>query len=306
MTELDIKKKEADVSSEEEYNEEEDEDFDPTKIDKDNDIDTDSEVETETNETMINNNNVKIPTKSMDYSRIESESGGLVKTRRARLEEEEANKRYKYENIQNTPISDTVKSIWDEMQLQSKKRLSRHQGSNTSIISDIVEDITASSTENHINGEQITIERTYKFAGEVIHEKKIVPRFSAEGQEYLKNSKFNTSETQPREPLEHTSKIDTVTQEERSKLRRPLKREPILEKIIAGSIKPKLTTLEKSKLDWVNYVDKEGITDDLAIHNRDGYLAKQDFLDRVETHKDKKYKEFRKTQLAMQLQNQQK
>jgi len=307
MAELETKekqKKEESVSSEEDYNEEEDEDFDPTRIDKDNDIETDSEAETES--TDINSNNAKVAAKPVDYSRIESEYGGLVKTRRARHEEEEVNKRRKYENIQNTPISETAKSIWDEMQLQSKKRLSKHQGSNASIISAVVEDVGNTTADSTTNEEHITIERTYTFAGEVIHEKKTVPKFSAEGQEYLKNGKFKTPESQPKEPSVNNNKIDTITQEQRSKLRRPLKREPILEKIISGSIKPKLTTLEKSKLDWVNYVDKEGITDDLAIHNRDGYLAKQDFLDRVETHKDKKYKEFRKTQLAMQLQTQQK
>lgn len=297
MTNRDIEKLNTtpdNVDSSDDYNEEEDEDFDPTKIDT-----TDNQNESES-ETEIDNKKEPI-TNNIDYSTIESDTGGLIKTRRARYEEIESNKRRKYENIQGTPISDTARSIWEEMNLESKKRLSRQQGSNISIISDPKDSLQ----ENTGNVEQITIERTYKFAGETIHEKKTVPKYSAEGQEYLKNSKFQ--KTKDTVAATTTDTNDTVeTTEERSNLRRPLKREPILEKIIAGSIKPKLTTLEKSKLDWVNYVDKEGITDDLQLHNRDGYLAKQDFLDRVETQKDKKYKEFRKTQLAMQLQTQQK
>lgn len=287
------------VASSDDYNEEEDEDFDPTRTDTiDNSNESESDTEIDNKKEHINNN--------LDYSKIESDTGGLIKTRRARYKEAELNKRRKYENIQGTPISDTARNIWDEMNLESKKRLSRQQGSNVSIIADPRE-ISESLENNTGNVEQITIERTYKFAGETIHEKKIVPKYSAEGQEYLKNSKFQKSNDVDTTTNPTTDTKDNVEiPEERSNLRRPLKREAILEKIIAGSIKPKLTTLEKSKLDWVNYVDKEGITDDLQLHNRDGYLAKQDFLDRVETQKDKKYKEFRKTQLAMQLQTQQK
>lgn len=279
------------VDSEEDYNEEEDEDFDPTKTERhaDDDVSSDSDEETEDRD---------VPSTSKEgpnYSNIESETGGLVKTRRARQVEEEANRKRKYNSLKEGSISTNAISTWEDMMKESSARLSRHVGSNRSVISDAVEE-----PQTDLKQEQITIERTYKFAGETIHEKKTVPKFSAEGQEYIKNLKFKgnaATVNSTSEPNEDTAS--------RLNLRRPLKREPILEKIISGSIKPKLTTLEKSKLDWVNYVDKEGITDELALHNRDGYLAKQDFLDRVESHKDKKYKAFRKTQLAMQLQEQQ-
>ena len=61
------------------------------------------------------------------------------------------------------------------------------------------------------------------------------------------------------------------------------------------------TTLEKSKLDWATYIDKEGINEELVLHNKDGYLAKQDFLNRVETFKDDKYREMRKVQLQQRM-----
>ena len=45
---------------------------------------------------------------------------------------------------------------------------------------------------------------------------------------------------------------------------------------------PKLNTLEKSKLDWRGYVDREGIKDDLKYKNKDGYMEKVAFLQRVD------------------------
>uniref|UniRef100_A0A1E1XAS8 Craniofacial development protein 1 n=1 Tax=Amblyomma aureolatum TaxID=187763 RepID=A0A1E1XAS8_9ACAR len=48
--------------------------------------------------------------------------------------------------------------------------------------------------------------------------------------------------------------------------------------------KQKISTLEKSKLDWDSYKQSEGITEDLQTHNRgkDGYLEKQAFLQRTD------------------------
>lgn len=48
--------------------------------------------------------------------------------------------------------------------------------------------------------------------------------------------------------------------------------------------KQKMSTLEKSKLDWDMYKQKEGIVEELQAHNRgkDGYLEKQAFLQRAD------------------------
>lgn len=45
---------------------------------------------------------------------------------------------------------------------------------------------------------------------------------------------------------------------------------------------PKLNTLEKSKLDWQGFVKKEGIEDELKYKNKDGYMEKVAFLNRVD------------------------
>ncbi|CAH8545893.1 unnamed protein product [Schistosoma turkestanicum] len=46
---------------------------------------------------------------------------------------------------------------------------------------------------------------------------------------------------------------------------------------------PKLSTLEKSRLDWKQYVQKESLEDDLKAHNKgkEGYLEKQAFFNRA-------------------------
>ncbi|KAI7865842.1 bucentaur or craniofacial development-domain-containing protein [Spinellus fusiger] len=45
---------------------------------------------------------------------------------------------------------------------------------------------------------------------------------------------------------------------------------------------PKMNTLEKSRLDWQGYVDREGIREDLRYQNKDGYMEKVAFLQRVD------------------------
>lgn len=48
--------------------------------------------------------------------------------------------------------------------------------------------------------------------------------------------------------------------------------------------KNKLSVLEKTKLDWTGFKKKAGIEEELQVHNkgRDGYLERQDFLERTD------------------------
>ncbi|CAO3630486.1 unnamed protein product [Cunninghamella echinulata] len=45
---------------------------------------------------------------------------------------------------------------------------------------------------------------------------------------------------------------------------------------------PKMNTLDKSRLDWQGYVEREGIKEDLKYKNKDGYTEKVAFLQRVD------------------------
>ncbi|CCC71443.1 hypothetical protein NCAS_0H01330 [Naumovozyma castellii] len=297
-------------SENEEYNEEEDEDFDPSKVTEEGeDLKDDGEDNDE--EAYVDDKELE---KTNNYASIESESGGLVKTRRARQVENELKRKRKYEELQVTSIPESINKVWEELNDAGRKRLSttdstgRKIGS-SSVLAGNEEGLTnANEPEDKDTDNQILIERTYKFAGETIKEKKYVSKFSAEGQEYLNNLKFQEQKKETTTTKRQTTEVeDSGVDRTKSnipdgiKLRRPLKRPPILEQIISGALKPKLTTLEKSKLDWASYVDKEGINDELRLFNKDGYLAKQDFLNRVETKKDQQYKELRQKQLQMQL-----
>lgn len=131
--------------------------------------------------------------------------------------------------------------------------------------------------------EMITIKRTYAFAGEAITEEKTVPKSSAEARLYLQSQ-----QTSP-DPISKPGA--------QPPLRRPKKRvsmfEPSSDSLGQASNAskgkgPKLNTIEKSKLDWAGYVDKEGMKDELdgAEKSKDGYLGKKEFLDRVVAKRD--------------------
>lgn len=282
------------------YNESEDEDFDPSKIQTDvssknkpKDISGNNDVDTEDDDEDVDEDyKAEIQAEERKYKNITSDEGGLIKTRRARQAEEEAAIANKYERLDIEKTSQHSNELWAQLKAQAYSR-SRQ---NTSIMDEQSDSVASESQQ-----EKILIERTYKFAGELISEKKWVPRSSAEGQEYLSSLKFKTAKTPPAQ--RKVQKDIPVVNEAGLTLKRHLKRPPILEQIISGALKPKLTTLEKSQLDWATYVDKEGLQDELHLHNKDGYLAKQDFLNRVETSKDEKYKELRKLQLQQEQQD---
>lgn len=61
--------------------------------------------------------------------------------------------------------------------------------------------------------------------------------------------------------------------------------------------KNKISTLEKTKLDWTRFKDQEGITEDLNTHNKgkDGYLERQDFLERTDVRQFEIEKSLRQT-----------
>jgi hypothetical protein len=157
------------------------------------------------------------------------------------------------------------------------------------------------STKAHLGDETITIKRTYKFAGEVITEEKVVPKESAEARLYLSS----TDSTAPA-----TAAMDGKPKEPTLRLQRPLRRISRFDPNPSGLIKkswdkqyaptaeasaespdahgPKLNTVEKSKLDWAAYVDRVGIKDDLDSHSKakEGYLERMDFLDRMEAKRE--------------------
>lgn len=117
--------------------------------------------------------------------------------------------------------------------------------------------------------EKVKITRTYEFAGKIETEEKFVSKNSAEAKA-------------------HFSSIN-VTQTTKPALRRPTKRVSFLE---TANHKPiKLNILEKSRLDWAKFVDKEGISEELKNASKDSYMDKQMFLQVAEERMFKNIKE---------------
>ena len=54
-----------------------------------------------------------------------------------------------------------------------------------------------------------------------------------------------------------------------------------------------VSTVAKSVYDWDNYKEKEGLEDELAVAAKDGYLHRQDFLQRCDVREHDKELESR-------------
>ncbi|XP_016143355.1 craniofacial development protein 1-like [Sinocyclocheilus grahami] len=125
---------------------------------------------------------------------------------------------------------------------------------------------------------KITITKVFDFAGEEVRVTKEVDSDSREAKSFLKEEeekvlkeKEESSEPQPSVPLSSGSSS-----------KRPVGMGSILNRI--GAKKQKMSTLEKSKMDWDAFKTEEGISDELAIHNRgkEGYVERKHFLERVD------------------------
>ncbi|CAH0493387.1 unnamed protein product [Peronospora farinosa] len=64
---------------------------------------------------------------------------------------------------------------------------------------------------------------------------------------------------------------------------RPAKKEKGLDKVLDALVEPKkVSTIEKSSLDWDKFKEKEGIEEELTQYTKDGYIEKQQFLQRLD------------------------
>ncbi|KAG6006360.1 swr complex subunit [Claviceps lovelessii] len=136
----------------------------------------------------------------------------------------------------------------------------------------------------------IRIKRTYNFAGKVHTEEKVVARDSAEAKLYL--ASLGDGEAPVASDASLTKR--TTKKAFRSAFEPVLDHGPgrtdlnlgLAARIQAGkeAQAKKLTTVEKSRMDWAGYVDKEGIKDELelASKSKESYAARQDFLARSE------------------------
>lgn len=298
----------------EEYNEDEDEDYDPeAKAGGENQDESEEESDNEP---------------QPDYSSIENtvSQERLIKTRRQRIEEKySTQKGTKYIRpglIKSNDISQNidVDAIFNDLQRKSKSGTpddwkasiddKKDKGTaEPAQASDVIPN-TQDDDKDSLNPKKVKIESSYTFAGKVITESKLVDADSAEAKAYFNSTKGITvnkqgdaKPTRSFVPVIRTIPGSTEPTELRIKLKRP----SLIDKFLStyGNKKQKLSTLEKSRLDWASFVDKKDLKDDLSTHNKGGYLEKQEFLGRLQDRRDEHYQKAKEEDRKRQWQLQQ-
>lgn len=145
--------------------------------------------------------------------------------------------------------------------------------------------------------DSITIKKTYRFAGEVHVEEKVVPRSSEEARTWLAEQPGGSAQLANangapltktglplRRPLRKISRFDP-------NLNNPESFKKNWETTLTqhrGLSGPKINTVEKSRLDWVDHVSKAGLRDELSEHakGKGSYMSQRDFLDQVELNRE--------------------
>ncbi|XP_013782197.1 craniofacial development protein 1-like [Limulus polyphemus] len=118
---------------------------------------------------------------------------------------------------------------------------------------------------------KIAITKEYDFAGELVTITKEVEASSKEAKQFLGKEEKSG---------EHSNSQIKSTQA----LPKSVKRLGVTSVLGQLSKKPKMSALEKSKLDWSTFKEKEGIGEELNqfLKSKDGYLDRQAFLQRVD------------------------
>ncbi|KAM0436834.1 hypothetical protein ACHAPT_002547 [Fusarium lateritium] len=221
----------------------------------------------------------------------EGGEGGLIKTRRQRAAEKEERKYA----TNNEPVTVDVDALWAQMISGSSTSGSKPDNSNVDArdAEKQAEDgqPVADPSATDDPSTMIRIKRTYNFAGRVHTEEKLVPRDSAEAKLYLASQDPNTStddnptKRAPRKAFRSAfePRIDLLPQRADLNL-------GMAARIKAGkeAQAKKLNVVEKSRMDWAGYVDKEGIKDELELagKSKDSYMAREDFLAKSEARRD--------------------
>lgn len=269
------------------YNSAEDDDFDPTAVTAGADAsgsDSDSGELRKKRKRRVSDSSVE------SFGNDSGGEGGLIKTRAQRAKEG-----YEKPRLGSVLASaDASTTDVDELWRQMNSKPTKPSPPPETVELEIVEKKEEKEGEIKVNAEgeeTITISRTYTFAGTTHTELKTVPRSSQEARTYLSNLSATSAAATP--PIDLTL----------PPRRPPPKKRASMFDAAAAARKPavaasaqKLNTLEKSRLDWAGFVDKEGISEELKKHTRGdkAYLDRQAFLGRVEENRDRAWKKEQK------------
>ncbi|EUC45507.1 hypothetical protein COCMIDRAFT_56950, partial [Bipolaris oryzae ATCC 44560] len=242
----------------------------------------------------------------------EGGEGGLVKTRAQR----------RTEGKEARPLARTegatvdVDALWAQMMAAPLKPLqeSKTQEANAPTQHTPVTNIQVSAEEE----EQLTVKKTFTFAGQDTTEEKQIPRSQLD--KYLKDGWKQAEATPAAESPAHSS-----SSQPDSKIRRPLRRPSRFDPNPTGYVRAlapefqlswprtstrpepetaadpdaaalpkkaektqKLNVVDKSRMDWTGFVDKEGIAEELDTHGKtkEAYLGRMEFLAGVEARRE--------------------
>jgi hypothetical protein len=237
----------------------------------------------------------------------EGGEGGLIKTRSQRAQEKAERKAH----AASGPVTINVDDLWSQMtaapiipskapKIDAVQDTTQRDGANGDADKATSED--ASGKGNGDPPHMIKIKRTYNFAGKVHTEEKLVARDSAEAKLYLASLGPNKN------PEDANNNDEEEEEEQKPKPRKAFRSrfEPVMEGLAQrGDLNlgintrleireqqrvkaKKLNVVEKSRMDWAGFVDKEGIKDELELagKSKESFASRQDFLRRVEAKKE--------------------
>ena len=233
----------------------------------------------------------------------EEDQGWRAKTRAMREKEKDERKQTKLATVKGSTID--VDAIGKEMNRPGNTLgLLKSSDPKTSLSDDKATQVAGTLEET------ITIKRTYRFAGELKTEEKVVPKSSAEAQLWLAQQErakkkadtavppaiegSDSSDARPlNRPLRYISRFDP-NYNNLDAFKRNFGKSTTTT-TTAEQKGPKLNVVEKSKMDWAAHVDSEGLKDELdtAARAKGGYLGRMDFLSEVEARKDAEAREAR-------------
>ncbi|KAJ8128384.1 hypothetical protein O1611_g5253 [Lasiodiplodia mahajangana] len=242
-----------------------------------------------------------------DGAEDEGGEGGLIKTRRQRAQEKIERKLHAVTG----PVTIDVDDLWAQMTaaplIPSKKDTEQDKENQQPKQDGMDIDGQAPKATSEKPGgtnipDMIKIKRTYNFAGKIHTEEKLVARDSAEAKLYLasQDPKLTEAENEDKQPKRKPRKafrsifepaIEGLTQRDDLKLGMNIRLELREQQAKAK----KLNVVEKSRMDWAGFVDKEGIKDELELagKSKQSYVSRQDFLQRVEAKKEEEARQAR-------------
>lgn len=161
-------------------------------------------------------------------------------------------------------------------------------GSLASLSQPVKKDVIKPSDSTTTNENKVKVTKVFDFAGEEVKITKEVDVHSKEGQEELKK------QIEEHNSIEDCDKVSNNVSEPKSSssisgqpsvgIKRPAVGAGLGGVLSKINKKQKISVLDKSKLDWDNFKQKEGISEELALHNRGktSYIERQNFLNRTD------------------------